>query len=95
MAAAAPKVPLFTRLACSPREAFFGPSEALPIHACVGRTSAEMVVPYPPGIPMLGPGEEISAETVDYLAEAAARGVFVHGPRDLTLATLLVLSRPD
>jgi arginine/lysine/ornithine decarboxylase len=91
--AAAAKVPRFTRLACSPREAFFGPSEALALRACIGRTSAEMVVPYPPGIPVLGPGEEISAETVEYLMEAAARGVFVHGPRDLTLATLLVLSR--
>jgi lysine decarboxylase len=91
--AAAPKLPLFTGLACSPREAFFGPSEALPLRACVGRISAEMVVPYPPGIPVLGPGEEISSETVDYLAEAAARGVFVHGPRDLALTTLLVVSR--
>jgi arginine/lysine/ornithine decarboxylase len=51
-----------------------------------------MVVPYPPGIPVLGPGEEVSAETVDYLAEAAARGVYVHGPRDLSLVTLLVVS---
>jgi arginine/lysine/ornithine decarboxylase len=42
---------------------------------------------------VLGPGEEISAETVDYLAEAAARGVFVHGPHDLALTTLLVVSR--
>ena len=87
-----PKLPLFTGLACSPREAFFGPSEALPLRACVGRVSAEMVVPYPPGIPVLGPGEEISSETVDYLIEAAARGAYVHGPRDLSLATLLVVS---
>ena len=89
---ASPKLPLFTGLACSPREAFFGPSEALPLRACVGRVSAEMVVPYPPGIPVLGPGEEISSETVDYLVEAAARGVYVHGPRDLALTTLLVVS---
>ena len=51
-----------------------------------------MVVPYPPGIPVLGPGEEISSETVDYLMEAAARGAYVHGPRDPSLATLLVVS---
>ena len=90
--AAAPQLPLFTRLACSPREAFFGPSEALALRECVGRVSAEMVVPYPPGIPVLGPGEEISAETADYLATAAARGAFVHGPRDLSLATLRVVA---
>jgi lysine decarboxylase len=86
-------LPFFTRLACSPREAFFGPAEALPLSACVGRVSAEMVVPYPPGIPVLGPGEEISAETVGYLA-AAARGALVQGPRDLSLATLRVVTRP-
>jgi arginine decarboxylase len=64
------------------------------VKACAGRVSAEMVVPYPPGIPVLGPGEEISAETVEYLAEAAARGVLIHGPRDATLATLRVVSDP-
>jgi arginine/lysine/ornithine decarboxylase len=90
--AAAPQLPLFTRLACSPREAFFGPSEALALRECVGRVSAEMVVPYPPGIAVLGPGEEISAETADYLAAAAGRGAFVHGPRDLSLATLRVVA---
>jgi lysine decarboxylase len=89
---ASPRLPRFAGLVCSPRDAFFGPCAALPLRACVGRVSAEMVVPYPPGIPVLGPGEEISSETVDYLIEAAARGVNVHGPRDLSLATLLVVS---
>jgi arginine decarboxylase len=92
-AAAPPTLPRFTRQACSPREAFFGPSETLPLTACVGRVSAEMVVPYPPGIPVLGPGEEISEETLDYLIEAATHGVLVHGPHDLSLATLCVVAR--
>ena len=60
--------------------------------AVVPRDFDEMVVPYPPGIPVLGPGEEISAETVGYLA--AARGALVQGPRDLSLATLRVVTRP-
>jgi arginine/lysine/ornithine decarboxylase len=38
------------------------------------------------------PGEEITAETVDYLREAAASGILIHGPRDLTLATLQVVA---
>ncbi len=91
--AAAPKLPLFTRLACSPREAFFGPSKAVSLAACVGRVSAEMVVPYPPGIPVLGPGEEISAETVAFLEDVAARGGSVYGPADPSLATLRVVAR--
>ena len=49
--------PTFTRQVLSPREAFFAPSVALPLAACAGHVSAEMVTPYPPGIPVLGPGE--------------------------------------
>ena len=88
----APKLPLAGHQVLSPREAFFGACEALPLAACAGRVSAEMVVPYPPGIPVLGPGEEISAETVDYLREAAASGVLIHGPRDLSLRSLEVVA---
>ncbi len=91
--AAAPKLPLFTRLTCSPREAFFGPSETISLSACVGRVSAEMVVPYPPGIPVLGPGEEISAETAAFLKDVAEHGGYVHGPADPSLVTLRVVAR--
>ena len=58
----------------------------------VGRVSAELVAPYPPGIPVVAPGEEVSDEIAAYLAEAAARGMHVHGPEDLTLETLRVVS---
>ena len=74
--------PAFTRQVLSPREAFFAPAVALPLAECDGHVSAEMVTPYPPGIPVLGPGEEISAEIVAYLQEAAAIGLKVHGPED-------------
>lgn len=84
--------PRWGRQLCSPREAFFGAADALPLAACVGRVSAEMVVPYPPGIPVLGPGEEVTAETAAYVAHAVARGVLIHGPRDLSLATLRVVA---
>ena len=85
------KLPPFTRQVMAPREAFFAVSEALPPAACVGRVSAELVTPYPPGIPVLGPGEEISDETVAYLEEAARRRLHVHGPEDLTLQRLRVV----
>ena len=85
--------PRYGRQVCSPRDAFFGAAEALPLAACVGRVSAEMVVPDPPGIPVLGPGEEVTAETAAYVARAAARGVLIHGPRDVSLATLRVVAR--
>ena len=84
--------PAFTRQVLSPREAFFAPSRALPLARCGGRVSAEMVTPYPPGIPVLGPGEEISAEIVAYLQEGAAAKLKVHGPEDRTLQSLRVVA---
>jgi arginine/lysine/ornithine decarboxylase len=83
--------PSFTRQVMSPREAFFAPSRALPLEQCAGQVSAEMVTPYPPGIPVLGPGEEISAEIVAYLRQGAATELKVHGPEDRTLHTLRVV----
>jgi len=83
--------PAFTRQALSPRDAFFAPSRATPLAECTGQVSAEMVTPYPPGIPVLGPGEEISAEIVAYLREAAATGLKVHGPEDRALRSLRVV----
>jgi lysine decarboxylase len=83
--------PAFTRQVVSPREAFFAPSVAVPLGDCVGRVSAEIVTPYPPGIPVLGPGEEIAVETVAYLSEAADVQLKVHGPEDLSLRTLRVV----
>jgi lysine decarboxylase len=83
--------PAFTRQVMSPRDAFFAPARALPLSECTGQVSAEMVTPYPPGIPVLGPGEEISDEIVAYLQEGAATQLKVHGPEDRTLATLRVV----
>jgi len=84
--------PAFTRQVLSPREAFFAPSVALPLAECAGRVSAEMVTPYPPGIPVLGPGEAISDEIVAYLHEGARAGLKVHGPEDRHLRSLRVVA---
>ena len=86
------RTPRFTRQVLSPRDAVFAPAVARPLAECAGEVSAEMVTPYPPGIPVLGPGEEISSEIVAYLREAGDAGLKVHGPEDRTLATLRVVS---
>jgi len=84
--------PPFTRQVLSPRDATFASAVARPLPECAGEVSAEMVTPYPPGIPVLGPGEEISPEIVAYLQEASATGLKVHGPEDRTLRSLRVVS---
>jgi arginine decarboxylase len=50
-----------------PRDAFFGPTEDVPARDAVGRLAAEQITPYPPGIPVIVPGERINAAVVDYL----------------------------
>ena len=58
----------------APREAFFADNETVPAAAAIGRVSAELVAPYPPGVPVLAPGELITAAALDALREVAADG---------------------
>jgi arginine/lysine/ornithine decarboxylase len=79
--------------AMSPREAFFAPARAIPLADAVGRISAELVIPYPPGIPVLAPGDVISASKVEYLREGAAHKMYFSGPVDGALDTIRVVDR--
>jgi arginine decarboxylase len=78
--------------AMTPRQAFFAPRVPVPFAAAVGRVSAELIAPYPPGIPALAPGEIVSAELVTALAGEAAGGTRMAGVADPTLATLFVVA---
>jgi arginine decarboxylase len=74
-----------------PREAYLGPTEMVPWRQAAGRVSAEMICPYPPGIPVTAPGERLTAEVVDYLQQLAAAGVMVEGAADESLAQFRVV----
>ena len=82
---------LRTEQAMLPREAFFAPTELVAITEASGRVSAELVTPYPPGIPALAPGEIINEAIVDYFQGTSAAGGFVEGAADPTLRTLRVV----
>ncbi len=75
----------------SPREAFFAPTVRLPLGDAVGRVSAELVAPYPPGIPVVAPGERLSAEVVAALEGGRAAGVRIAYAADPTLRTVRVV----
>jgi len=75
----------------SPRAAFFAPRERVKADIAVGRVSAELVAPYPPGVPVLAPGELITAELLEGLRIAAALGVRVAYASDPTLSTFEVV----
>jgi len=76
-----------------PRDAFFGPVEQVAAAEAVGRVAAEVVSPYPPGVPVLTPGEVVSAEAVAYLTSGAEAGMLIPDAADPTAATLRVVAR--
>jgi lysine decarboxylase len=76
----------------TPREAFFARHENVPAASAVGRVSAEIIAPYPPGVPVLVPGETITAETVDALHAARAAGVRIAYAADPSLQTYQVVA---
>jgi arginine decarboxylase len=80
--------------AMTPRDAFFAAREPVPLGAALGRIAAELVAPYPPGIPVLAPGERITAAALDALASARAAGVRIAYAADPRLDTLLAVTEP-
>lgn len=77
--------------AITPREAYFRPHTTVDAATAVGRISAELVAPYPPGVPVLVPGEIVAAEVLAALREAQATGTRIAYAADPTLATLQVV----
>jgi arginine/lysine/ornithine decarboxylase len=76
----------------SPRAAFFAPVEQVPAAEAVGRIAAEMVSPYPPGVPVLAPGERITQEALDYLTTGVRAGMLIPDTADSSLESLRVVA---
>jgi len=74
-----PLPPMGQQFHLPPRDAFFAPSEHLPLAKAEGRISSDIVTIYPPGIPVLVPGEEVGASTIDYLLSLASYGARIDG----------------
>ncbi len=82
----------YGEMVMTPRDAHFSASDALEPALAVGRISAETVCPYPPGIPVLLPGERISAAAIAHLERVKAMGGVISGASDPSLKTLRVVS---
>jgi len=83
-----PKIPVMRML---PRDAFLAQAEAVALRESPGRICAETIAPYPPGIPVIAPGEELTQELVDYLRLEMKAGVRIQGPYDDELRTIRVV----
>lgn len=76
----------------SPREAFFGRTEMVPGAQAAGRIAAEQLTPYPPGIPVVVPGECLNRDVVDYLQSGLRAGMAVPDATDSSLRTFKVVA---
>ena len=76
----------------SPQEAFYADKKSVPLEESVGRVCSEFVMCYPPGIPILAPGERITAEILDYIRYAKAKGCSMTGPEDPDIAHINILT---
>ncbi len=75
----------------SPQEAFYAPKKSVPLRQSEGCVCSEFVMCYPPGIPILAPGERITADILDYIEYAKIKGCSMTGPEDPDILHLNVL----
>jgi lysine decarboxylase len=75
-------------VAMSPQQAFYAAKRSVPIDKSLGRISSELVMAYPPGIPILAPGERITSEIIDYVRYAKEKGCVMTGTKDMSMKNI-------
>lgn len=85
------ELPDIPQQVATPREAFLADHVEIPFRNSTGRICAEVVTPYPPGIPILCPGEAITQDIIDHVQLELEAGVHMQGPADPKLRSIRVL----
>ena len=75
----------------TPQEAFYAEKKSVPIEESEGLVCSEFVMCYPPGIPVIAPGERITRDVLDYIAYAKDKGCSLTGPEDPEIKQINVL----
>ena len=88
---AIPKICQRLTSSLTPREAFFSSSIAIPLKNSAGCIATELISPYPPGIPLICPGEEITKEMINFLQLIKNSGGVINGLSDRTMTTIKVV----
>ena len=78
----------------SPQTAFYAEKKAVPIRETEGMICGEFAMCYPPGIPILAPGEMITKEIIDYIIYAKEKGCSMQGTQDPAVEYLYVMEAP-
>ncbi|WP_026342065.1 aminotransferase class I/II-fold pyridoxal phosphate-dependent enzyme [Paenibacillus fonticola] len=89
------KIPEIPQLSLIPRDAFYADTEVVPFKESAGRIIAEFIYVYPPGIPILLPGEVISQDNIDYIVDHVEVGLPVKGPEDRYINQVKVIVEAD
>jgi lysine decarboxylase len=75
----------------APQKAFYGNKKSVPIEQSGGKVCGEFVMAYPPGIPILAPGELITDEILNYIAYAKEKGCFMTGTQDMKIENINIV----
>ncbi|NMB11895.1 MAG: lysine decarboxylase [Firmicutes bacterium] len=86
-----PKPRVSGKIKLSPRRAMLSHWHAKELTRAIGEIAASSLTPYPPGIPALVPGEQITAESIEYLEECWQRGIEIRGWADVESKTIWVV----
>lgn len=79
------------QIVMGPQEAFYGKKRSIPIHQSKGAISGEFVMCYPPGIPLLAPGERITEDILNHIAYAKEKGCFMTGTEDMKIENINIV----
>jgi lysine decarboxylase len=80
------------QVAISMRDAYFADTELVSAHDAIGRTSADLIAPYPPGVAVIAPGELLTEQIVNGLITSQKAGVRIAYATDPTLESFRVVS---
>jgi lysine decarboxylase len=75
------------------RDAYFAETEMVSAASAVGRISADLIAPYPPGVAVVAPGELLTQQIVEGLSASRAAGVRIAYATDSTLNSYRVVKQ--
>ena len=75
----------------TPQQAFYSDQHSVAIANSTGYICGEFVMSYPPGIPILAPGERITEEIIEYITYSKAKGCFLTGTEDMSVEYIKIV----
>ncbi len=86
-------MPGIPELVLTPREAFFASKKKISIASSLNKISGEFIIPFPPDIPILVPGERINQEIIDYVKYSKENNIMIVGPKDKSLKSIEIIEK--